>query len=241
MKKKLILKYTLSVITLVFSFFTSNAQLNIPTHFSYVKEGVYKEYSRDSTKVYEQKIEAFYMYKFEVSGMDYQRFLRATNKKIPKELDLKRPVVNVNYMDALAYCSWLKSVYKVNFRLPTKEEWQYAARAGNFDNGDYFYNKVLPNEYVIYRGNSNEKPNCISCMQPNELGLYGMVGNVWEWTEQQLKGFDTAIVGGSFFEDANHVKVTTTKVMNMNHKQKDIGFRMIVSAKEFERYLKKNR
>ena len=212
------------------------SQLNIPAHFAYVKEGTYKEYSRDSSKVYEQKIEAFYMYRFEVSGVDYQRFLRATNKQIPKDLDLKRPVVNVNYMDALAYCSWLKSVYKVNFRLPTKEEWQYAARGGNFENENFIYNKPLPNQYVVYLKNAKyEKPNCISCMQPNELGLYGMVGNVWEWTEQQLKGFDTAIVGGSFFEDADHVKVTTRKAMNMNHKQKDIGFRMILSAKEFEK------
>lgn len=215
------------------------SQLNIPAHFAYVKEGVYKEYSNDSTKVHEQKIEPFYMYKFEVSGMDYKRFLKATDKEIPKDLDLKRPITNIRYSEAQEYCSWLKSIYKVNFRLPTKEEWQYAARAGNFENEDFIYNKELPNEFVIYLKNSKEKSSCISCMQPNEFGLYGMVGNVWEWTEQQLKGFDTTIVGGSYLEDTNHVKVTTQKVMNMNKKQKDVGFRMIVSKEEFEKLVNK--
>jgi sulfatase modifying factor 1 len=218
-----------------------NAQLNIPAHFALVKEGIFKEFSRDSSQVYEQKVAAFYMYRFEVSGMDYLRFLRAKNKQIPKDLDLKRPVVNVAYSDAQAYCRWLQSIYKLQFRLPTKEEWAFAARGGNFDNDNYIYHKALPNESVVYMGNSNEKPKCTSCMQPNDLGIYGMVGNVWEWTEQQLKGFDTFIVGGSFFEDANHVKVTTKKAMNMDRKQKDLGFRMVVDAKEFELYLNKKK
>lgn len=216
-------------------------QLNIPAHFAYVKEGTYKEYSTDSTKVYEQKIEAFYMYRFEVSGLDYQRFLRATNKQIPKDLDSKRPITNITYKEAQAYCSWLKSIYKVNFRLPTKEEWQYAARAGNFENANFIYNKPLPNNYVIYLKNAKyEKPECISCMKPNELGLYGMVGNVWEWTERRFKGFTAFIVGGSYLEDADHVKVTTQKEIDFSHKQKDVGFRMIVSKEEFEKLVNKN-
>ncbi|MFN0728084.1 formylglycine-generating enzyme family protein [Polaribacter gochangensis] len=216
------------------------SQLNIPAHFAYVKGGNYKEFSRDSSQVYEQKIEAFYMYRFEVSGMDYLRFLKAVNKQIPKDLDLKRPVINVTYSDAQAYCSWLQSIYKLHFRLPTKEEWEFAARGGNFENNNYIYNNTLPNNYVIYKGNSEEETNCTSCMKPNELGLYGMVGNVWEWTEQRLKGFETFIVGGSFIEDIHHVKVTTKKAMKMDRKQNDLGFRMVVDAKEYELYLRKN-
>lgn len=216
------------------------AQLNIPAHFAYIKEGVYKEYSRDSSTVNEKKIEAFYMYRFEVSGLDYQRYLKATNKKLPADLDSKRPIVNVNYEEAQAYCSWLKSIYKVNFSLPTKEQWEYAARGGNFDTNDYIYNKALPNDYIVYIGNAPyEKAKCTSCMRPNEFGLYGMVGNVWEWTEQQLKGWNTFIVGGSYFEDADHVKAITKKSVPMGHRQKDIGFRMVVEAKEFQKLINK--
>ena len=227
-------------ITLISLFsLNANAQLNIPAHFAYIKEGVYKEFSRDSSEVFEQKVEAFYMYKFEVSGMDYKRFLQATNQTIPKDLDLKRPVINVTYYNAKAYCNWLSENYNVNFRLPTKQEWEYAAKAGNFENEDFIYNRELPNEHVIYIGNSKDKPSCISCIQPNEFGLYGMVGNVWEWTEQQFKGTNAFIVGGSFFEDENHVKATTKKEINMNHKQKDLGFRFVVNASEFKKLVKK--
>lgn len=233
------IKYILLIVLLV----TINgfSQLNIPAHFAYVKEGVYKEYSRDSNQVFEEKIESFYMYRFEVSGMDYKRFLKATDKEIPKGLDLKRPITNITYTEAQEYCSWLKSIYKVNFRLPTKEEWQYAARGGNFNDNNFIYNKELPNNYVVYLKNTKyEKPECISCMKPNELGLYGMVGNVWEWTEQRLKGFTAFIVGGSYLEDADHVKVTTQKEIDFSHKQKDVGFRMIVSKEEFEKLVNKN-
>ncbi|WP_417857611.1 formylglycine-generating enzyme family protein [Xanthomarina gelatinilytica] len=237
MKTKIKIIFILFILLSVDSF----SQLNIPAHFTYVKGGTYKEFSLGTSKVvYQQKIEPFYMYRFEVSGIDYQRFLKATNRKINNQIDLKRPIVNVSYSDAINYCSWLSKVYGISFRLPTNEEWELAARGGNFENNNFVYNKKLPNEHIVYKGNSgtNRKSKCTSCMQPNELGLHGMVGNVWEWTEQQLKGFDTFVVGGSFLEDAGHVKVTTKKAMNMDRKQKDIGFRMVVNAKEFEIYLK---
>ena len=214
------------------------SQLNIPAHFAQVKEGVFKEFSSDSSSVNEYKIDAFYMYRFEVSGLDYSRFLKDTNKENPKGLDAKRPVVNVSYSDAIEYCAWLTSIYKIPFRLPTKEEWQYAARAYTFDNDDFRYNKQLPNEYVVYSKNAKyEKPNCTSCLKPNELGLYGMVGNVWEWTEQRFKGFTTFIVGGSFLDDEEFVKVTSQKEIDVNTKQKDLGFRMIVDVKSMNKYL----
>jgi hypothetical protein len=214
------------------------SQLNIPTHFAYVKEGVFKEFSEDNIQGNEYKIDAFYMYRFEVSGLDYSPFLKDTNKEIPRDLDLKRPIVNITYSEAQAYCNWLASIYKIQFRLPSKEEWQYAARAYHFDNDDFIYNKPLPNEHVLYSKNAKyNKPNCTSCLKPNELGLYGMVGNVWEWTEQRFKGFDAFIVGGSFLEDEEFVKVTSQKEINSNTKQKDLGFRMIVDAEQMNKYL----
>ena len=227
----------LSTLSVLFTL-TIYSQLNIPAHFAHVKEGFFKEFSSDTSSVNEYEIDAFYMYRFEVSGLDFSRFLKETNKEIPKGLDAKRPVVNVTYSDAIEYCAWLSSIYKIQFRLPTKEEWQYAAKAYNFDNDDFRYNKPLPNEYVVYSKNAKyKKPNCTSCMQPNELGLYGMVGNVWEWTEQRFKGFTTFMVGGSFLEDEEFVKVTSQKEIDFNTKQKDLGFRMIVDAKEMHKYL----
>lgn len=125
----------------------------------------------------------------------------------------------------------------MRFRLPTKEEWQYAARAASNDSETLRYNNPLPNEMVVY---ATDKPKCISCMQPNEIGLYAMCGNVWEWTQQQLKGFETSIVGGGFMDEANNVKITTQKPFLMKNYQGDLGFRFVVSFDDFQAYLNKN-
>tara|TARA_R110001632_G_scaffold6324_5_gene25883 strand:- start:67169 stop:67873 length:705 start_codon:yes stop_codon:yes gene_type:complete len=230
------IKYTL---VLLFLFgLKAYSQLNIPAHFAYIKEGAFKEYSKDSSEVYEHKIASFYMYKFEVSGMDYIRFLRATNKQTPENIDYKLPITNITYSEAQAYCNWLQSIYKVPFRLPTKEEWEYAARGGNFENDQYLYNTNQPNEYVVYKDNSTyNKPKCISCMKPNEFGLYGMVGNVWEWTEQRLKRWKIEIVGGSFMQNKDSVKVTSIKMIDTREKRSDLGFRFVVDAESFKKFL----
>ena len=64
-----------------------------------------------------------------------------------------------------------------------------------------------------------------------------MCGNVWEWTQQQLKGETTLIVGGSFLDEANNVKVTSQKEFNMFDRSKTLGFRILVEAKDFKHYL----
>lgn len=221
------------------------AQLNIPAHFSLVKSDTFleKEYNA-VTKTYDtlsnQEIAAFYMYKFEVQVYTFERFCKETAVEMPQQPSWSNglmPVVNVSYDQAVAFCSWLTEKYQMRFRLPTKEEWQYAARAAKNDSEDFIYNRPLPNDRVVYATN---KPKCISCMQPNEIGLYALCGNVWEWTAQQLKGFETTIVGGSYLEDESAVKVTTQKPFLMDNHQGDLGFRFVVAFEDFQAYLNKN-
>ena len=208
-----------------------NAQLNT-SHFRLVEEGYNAQ---------DEFIEGFYIHVFEESVQDYKTYYNDRHiKKAPKKWgDPKLPIVNVTYDDAIDYCKWLSEKYDLPFRLPTEIEWEYAARAGNFYDDNYIYNKELPNRYVVYIGNShkNDKPNCISCMQPNEIGLYAMCGNVWEWTVKSEKSNTINVVGGSFFEDSDHVKVNTKKAFNKYYKRGDLGFRVVVNAKDFKDYI----
>lgn len=221
------------------------AQLNIPAHFSLVKGGTFVETEYNAvTKTYDtlatHEIASFYMYKFEMQVHIFEQFCKETNTEMPQQPFWSNglmPVVNVNYDQAIAFCGWLTEKYQMQFRLPTKEAWQYAARAASNGSELFRYNRPLPNEWVVY---ATDKPQCISCIQPNEIGLYALCGNVWEWTEQQLKGFETTIVGGSYLEDESAVNVNSQKPFLMDNHQADLGFRVVVDFEDFQNYLENN-
>jgi len=83
----------------------------------------------------------------------------------------QRPVVEVNWYDAVAYCS------AVGMRLPTEAEWEYAARAGSSASryGDL-------DLVAWWAGNSGNQLHDVAQKQPNGWGLFDMLGNVWQWT-----------------------------------------------------------
>lgn len=216
------------------------AQNNLPVDMVLVEGGdygiqVYDSVSNITKTYFSKEMDSFYMSATEVSVQDFKTFCKETNRKMPPEPDWgwgdpKLPVVDVTYTDALQYCAWLTEIHGIPFTLPTPQQWEYAARAGNFDTDDFVYNQELPNPYVVYIGNSKEKPNCITCMQPNEIGLYAMCGNVWEWTLMELENrWGPPVMGGSFFEDAEHVQVTTRKEFPQSLRRQDIGFRVVVN------------
>lgn len=100
---------------------------------------------------------------------------------------MDHPVVHVNWEDAVAYCEWAGK------RLPTEAEFEYAARNGGKPvkyfwgnerdpNGNYmcnYWQGEFPTNRLIEDGFKGTNP--VTAFEPNELGLYDMAGNVWEW------------------------------------------------------------
>ncbi len=82
------------------------------------------------------------------------------------------PVESVNWEEASAYCQ------KIGGRLPTESEWEHAARAGT---GKDVYGEL--DRIAWYRSNSDDKTHAVRTKEPNAWGLYDMLGNVEEWTE----------------------------------------------------------
>lgn len=90
------------------------------------------------------------------------------------------PVEQVSWDDCQAFISRLNQLTGRNFRLPTEAEWEFAARGGNKSRGTQYSGRSTIGDVAWYYDNSS-KTHPVATKQPNELGIYDMSGNVWEW------------------------------------------------------------
>ena len=166
-----------------------------------------------------------------------------------------RPVINVSWDDAQAYCQWLGGQTGTAYRLPSEAEWEYACRAGtstpfhfgsqmttdqaNFD-GRASYNGSAKGEY-------RQKTVPVGSFPPNAFGLYDMHGNVWEWCRDSWHGdyrgspddgsawetgssSDRVLRGGSWFDLPGDCRAAGRGVGAPDYRGYDVGFRVCRGA-----------
>lgn len=122
--------------------------------------------------------------------------------------DLSRPVECVSWEDCNAFMEKLNELTGQHFRIPTEAEWEFAARGGNKTHG-YLYAGSDSFDEVAWCGeNSDYMTHPVGQKKPNELGLYDMSGNVWEWCLERevipyigTNRIIQIIRGGSFYEE----------------------------------------
>jgi sulfatase modifying factor 1 len=90
------------------------------------------------------------------------------------------PIVNISWDDAIAYCTWLSTKNKKDYRLPTEAEWEFAARGGVNSKGYAYSGAKAPDSIAWFSGRSSGSMP-VAQKLPNELGLYDMTETVWEW------------------------------------------------------------
>ncbi len=129
--------------------------------------------SSDEQPVHTVTVSSFYMDKTEVTQAEYRKVMGKNPSSFRGCDDC--PVEMVKWHDANEYAK------KVGKRLPTEAEWEYAARGGNKSKGYKYSGSNDLNAVGWYDNNSDRKSHPVAQKQPNELGLYDMSGNVWEW------------------------------------------------------------
>ncbi len=151
----------------------------------------------------------------------------------------KCPVENIRYGDVQVFISKLNTFTGKNYRLPTEAEWEYAARGGNKAEA------MVPalSDMAWYGVNSGNETHEVGQLKPNDLGLYDMLGNVWEYcadwydpayySGQQLSnlkgpssGAEYVIRGGSYFSSANECRVANRNSVFPIMSHKSYGFRL---------------
>ena len=182
----------------------------------------------------------FYIGKFEVTQELYEAVMGVNPSKRKFS---NRPVEQVSWYDAINFCSELSRLTGRNFTLPTEAEWEYAARGGEKTTKAKYSGSASVTIVAWYEKNSKKQTNQVGQLRANELGIYDMSGNVWEWcldwygkysgTAQTdpvgpESGSYRIIRGGSWNNDASHCRVSFRDSYSPGFIRDDLGFRVVL-------------
>lgn len=212
-------------------------------------------------------LKSFYIGRYEITNAQYAKFLnyyksdkvksgRFSGKKMIYEHELgivkngnkwfsqpgyeKHPVVNITWYGANEFCQYL------GCRLPTEAEWEYAARGGKNTKKYRYSGSNKPYEVAWYYQNSGKKTHPIAKKRPNELNIYDLSGNVWEWCSDiydkdyykkspkyypkgPKQGLYRVARGGSYISSLSNLRNTDRVRALPDDKSSAFGFRIVKS------------
>ncbi len=143
--------------------------------------------NKDQRPTHKVTLKSFDISATEVTVAQYRYYSESTGVGMPKEPSWgwqdNHPIVNVSWRDAMDYSDWLSNQLDQKVRLPYEAEWEYAARGGNQSKGYKFSgsNDLADVGWFDSDKNSGKKTHAVAGKKPNELGLYDMSGNAFEW------------------------------------------------------------
>jgi formylglycine-generating enzyme required for sulfatase activity/serine/threonine protein phosphatase PrpC len=166
-------------------------------------------FGADEVPKHTVRISSFMVSVFEVTYAEYDRFAKATKRKLPDNSGWDRkshPVNNVSWDDALAYTRWLAKQTGKKYRLLSEAEWEYVARAGTTTPYWWGSSAGSGNAHCFDCKSefSTAKPAKIGTYKLNKFGLYDTAGNLFEWVHDCYhRNYKDAPTDGSVWEGGN--------------------------------------
>ncbi len=183
--------------------------------------------------------------KYPVTVGQYKKYCTATGISMPDEPNWgwndKQPIVKVNYNDAVAYCNWLGEQYGGDWSLPSEAQWEFAARGGNKSQNFNYSGSNDLDEVGCY---ADSKTQNVGRKKANELAIFDMCGNMWEWCKDWYGEYSSAtqinpkgaasgayrvMRGGSWEYSAAYCRVSYRFFNGPSNRDNDVGFRVVVS------------
>jgi formylglycine-generating enzyme len=166
----------------------------------------------------------FYIGKTEVTQAQWKAVMGNNPSKFKGD-DL--PIETVSWHDAVEFCKKLSQKEGVTYRLPTEAEWEFAAKGGNQSRGYIYSGSNNVDEVAWYSSNSGSKTQPAGTKKANELGIYDMSGNVWEWCwDWYTEGTNRVFRGGSWNSDAYYCGVADRHYNRPGNRSDYDGFRV---------------
>jgi formylglycine-generating enzyme required for sulfatase activity len=187
---------------------------------------------------HEVTLSSFKIAKYTVTVREWKHIM-GTNPNYAGWSHDRFPVVNISWDMAQEFITKLNAATGKKYRLPTEAEWEFAARGGNKSQGYKYSGSNNPNAVAMF---DQYYPWFVGSLEPNELGIYDMSGNVWEWCNDWFSAYpnepqnnptgsamgDWRILrGGDYFNKSYYCRVT---FRNLNYPQVvgiNYGFRLV--------------
>jgi formylglycine-generating enzyme required for sulfatase activity/tRNA A-37 threonylcarbamoyl transferase component Bud32 len=184
----------------------------------------------------------FFIGKYEVTQKQWQDVMGSNPSFFPGCDDC--PVEQVSWNDVQEFIQKLNQQNGKIYRLPTEAEWEYAAKGGNKSNGYYYSGSHNIEDVAWYNDNSEERTQYVGQKQPNELGLFDMSGNVWEFCSDFDSDYTSSAQnnpigpssgsyhmcrGGGWNGDAQYCYTSLRAACTPDQRGSNTGFRLVFS------------
>ena len=223
--------------------------LNLNMKMLYVEGGTFtmgatseqgSDAESDENPAHSVQLDSYYISATEVTQAQWQAVM-GTNPSYFKGSN--RPVENVSWHDAQAFCRELSNITGKTYLLPTEAQWEYAARGGNKSRQNKYSGSYAIDAVAWYTDNSGGATHDVGAKRPNELGIYDMSGNVWEWcsdwygsypSSSQINptgpssGSGRVLRGGSWYGNAGSCRVSDRSVSYPSSRFYNYGFRVVL-------------